>query len=197
MRHTSGLIALAVGVVVVCVPLVVVAQTPQAVSRAVSAASGTIESFVQDDFDIDRFMRAHRPAAECEDAFDESSAALARAQYLLDMARLQAGSLQLNRQWTLLEETVGAALRACKRVLASHPVQVRLPADLPLLHLDAVLMERLFSNLFENAAKYTAPRFSMARRWWLKCSTRTSSSASVPTWKSSPCSPRWPSAPPS
>lgn len=76
---------------------------------------------------------------------------------LLDMARLQAGSLQLNQQWTLLEETVGAALRACKRVLARHPVQVKLPADLPLLHLDAVLMERLFSNLFENAAKYTAP----------------------------------------
>jgi two-component system sensor histidine kinase KdpD len=76
---------------------------------------------------------------------------------LLDMARLQAGSLQLNQQWTLLEETVGAALRACKRVLANHPVQVKLPADLPLLHLDAVLMERLFSNLFENAAKYTPP----------------------------------------
>ena len=76
---------------------------------------------------------------------------------LLDMARLQAGSLQLNQQWTLLEETVGAALRACKRVLADHPVQVTLPADLPLLHLDAVLMERLFSNLFENAAKYTPP----------------------------------------
>jgi two-component system sensor histidine kinase KdpD len=77
---------------------------------------------------------------------------------LLDMARLQAGSLHLNQQWTLLEETVGAALRACKRVLAGHPVQVKLPADLPLLHLDAVLMERLFSNLFENAAKYTAPQ---------------------------------------
>ncbi|WP_345813465.1 DUF4118 domain-containing protein [Paraburkholderia sp. PREW-6R] len=74
---------------------------------------------------------------------------------LLDMARLQAGSLQLNQQWTLLEETVGAALRACRRVLADHPVQVKLPADLPLLHLDAVLMERLFSNLFENAAKYS------------------------------------------
>jgi len=71
------------------------------------------------------------------------------------MARLQAGGLQLNRQWSLLEETVGAALRACRRVLAGHPVQVQLPADLPLLQLDAVLMERLFSNLFENAAKYT------------------------------------------
>ena len=74
---------------------------------------------------------------------------------LLDMARLQAGGLRLNRQWSLLEETVGAALRACKRVLARHPVQVKLPPDLPLLQLDAVLMERLFSNLFENAAKYT------------------------------------------
>ncbi|WP_246795547.1 sensor histidine kinase [Burkholderia perseverans] len=74
---------------------------------------------------------------------------------LLDMARLQAGSLQLKRQWSLLEETVGAALAACKRVLARHPVQVRLPADLPLLQTDAVLMERLFANLFENAAKYT------------------------------------------
>ncbi|WP_233862763.1 DUF4118 domain-containing protein [Paraburkholderia adhaesiva] len=76
---------------------------------------------------------------------------------LLDMARLQAGSLKLNRQWTLLEETVGAALAACRRVLARHPVQVSLEEGLPLLHLDAVLMERLFSNLLENAAKYTSP----------------------------------------
>jgi two-component system, OmpR family, sensor histidine kinase KdpD len=74
---------------------------------------------------------------------------------LLDMARLQAGGLQLNRQWSLLEETVGAALRTCRRVLERHPVQVQLPPDLPLLQLDAVLMERLFANLFENAAKYT------------------------------------------
>ncbi|AFQ47571.1 sensor histidine kinase [Burkholderia cepacia] len=74
---------------------------------------------------------------------------------LLDMARLQAGSLQLKRQWSLLEETVGAALAACKRVLAHHPARVSLPADLPLLQMDAVLMERLFTNLFENAAKYT------------------------------------------
>ncbi|WP_193098776.1 DUF4118 domain-containing protein [Burkholderia sp. Z1] len=76
---------------------------------------------------------------------------------LLDMARLQAGSLQLKRQWSLLEEAVGAALAACKRVLARHPARVTLPADLPLLQMDAVLMERLFTNLFENAAKYTPP----------------------------------------
>ncbi|QQC65191.1 DUF4118 domain-containing protein [Paraburkholderia ginsengisoli] len=99
-----------------------------------------------------------QPTDELVDAIHEEALRMTGiVTNLLDMARLQAGSLQLNRQWTLLEETVGAALRACRRVLAGHPVQVRLPADLPLLHLDAVLMERLFSNLFENAAKYTAP----------------------------------------
>ncbi|WP_017231397.1 DUF4118 domain-containing protein, partial [Pandoraea sp. B-6] len=74
---------------------------------------------------------------------------------LLDMAKLQAGGVQLNRQWQMLEEVVGTSLRACRRSLAGHEVSTRLPADLPLLRFDAVLMERLFTNLLENAAKYS------------------------------------------
>ncbi|KIG09928.1 sensor histidine kinase [Caballeronia concitans] len=74
---------------------------------------------------------------------------------LLDMARLQSGALRLNRQWSMLEETVGAALATLKRTLEGRRVQVRIPRDLPLLQLDAVLMDRLFVNLLENAAKYT------------------------------------------
>jgi two-component system, OmpR family, sensor histidine kinase KdpD len=74
---------------------------------------------------------------------------------LLDMARLQAGAIRLNRQWSMLEETIGAALGTSRRTLAGRSVQVRVPANLPLLELDAVLMERLFANLLENAAKYT------------------------------------------
>ncbi|WP_244848352.1 sensor histidine kinase KdpD [Caballeronia sp. SL2Y3] len=74
---------------------------------------------------------------------------------LLDMARLQAGAIRLNRQWSMLEETVGAALASMRRTLAGRPVQVRMPSNLPMLRLDAVLMERLFANLLENAAKYT------------------------------------------
>ncbi|GJH27436.1 sensor histidine kinase KdpD [Caballeronia novacaledonica] len=74
---------------------------------------------------------------------------------LLDMARLQAGAIRLNRQWSMLEETVGAALAGLKRTLAGRRVQTRIPPDLPLLQLDAVLMDRLFANLLENVAKYT------------------------------------------
>jgi two-component system sensor histidine kinase KdpD len=76
---------------------------------------------------------------------------------LLDMARLQSGAVQLNRQWQPLEEVVGSALAACAPALAGRALKVDLADDLPLLHLDAVLIERVLVNLLENAAKYTPP----------------------------------------
>ena len=76
---------------------------------------------------------------------------------LLDMARLQAGAVKLNRQWQPLEEVVGSAIKATGVTLARHRVSVHLPEDLPLLEFDAVLIERVLSNLLENAAKYTPP----------------------------------------
>ena len=76
---------------------------------------------------------------------------------LLDMARLQAGKIRLNKQWTPLEEVIGSALKAVEYALAQHRVEVHLPSDLPLLEIDAVLIERVFCNLLENAAKYTPP----------------------------------------
>ncbi len=74
---------------------------------------------------------------------------------LLDMARLEAGAVQLNRAWQPLEEVVGSALAACAPLLAGRPLRVTLAEDLPLLELDAVLFERVLVNLLENAAKYT------------------------------------------
>lgn len=74
---------------------------------------------------------------------------------LLDMARLQAGAVQLNRAWQPLEEVVGSALAACGALLAGRDIRVDLPDGLPLLHLDTVLIERVLVNLLENATKYT------------------------------------------
>jgi two-component system sensor histidine kinase KdpD len=74
---------------------------------------------------------------------------------LLEMARLQSGSVSLNRQWSPIEEVIGSAIKAVQTNRAALDVKVVLPDDFPLLHFDAVLMERVFINLLENANKYT------------------------------------------
>jgi len=76
---------------------------------------------------------------------------------LLEMARLSAGATRLNLGWNALEETIGTALASLQGVLSGHQVLVDLPVDLPLVEYDALLMERVFANLLENAAKYTPP----------------------------------------
>jgi two-component system, OmpR family, sensor histidine kinase KdpD len=85
----------------------------------------------------------------------------AQVNNLLDMARLQAGAVKLDRQWQPLEEVVGSAIKATGSALAHHRVAARLPDDLPLLEFDAVLIERVLANLLDNAAKYTPPGSSI------------------------------------
>jgi two-component system sensor histidine kinase KdpD len=74
---------------------------------------------------------------------------------LLDMARLESGAVRLNRHWQPLEEVVGSALRASHPLLGKRQVTVNIPDEPALLEFDAVLMERVFCNLLENACKYT------------------------------------------
>lgn len=76
---------------------------------------------------------------------------------LLDMIRVESGALEVQKEWQPLEEVVGVALIRLDVRLRDHPVQVHLPRDLPLVPLDAVLIEQVFVNLLENAVKYTPP----------------------------------------
>lgn len=74
---------------------------------------------------------------------------------LLDMARVESGALRLQIEWVPVEEVFGTALAACENPLSRHGIRVQVPDDMPLMRLDAVLMERALVNLLENAAKYT------------------------------------------
>lgn len=74
---------------------------------------------------------------------------------LLDMAKLHAGGVKLNMQWQMLEEVIGSALAMLSRPLAGRRIEVEVPTSIPLLEFDAVLLERVFCNLLDNAAKYT------------------------------------------
>jgi two-component system sensor histidine kinase KdpD len=76
---------------------------------------------------------------------------------VLDMARLEAGTVQLAPEWLPLEEAFGAARRALGPRLAGHELRVNLPPGLPLIYADSRLLERLLVNLLDNAVKYTPP----------------------------------------
>ncbi len=74
---------------------------------------------------------------------------------LLDMARLESGEVRLRKDWQSIEEVVGVTLRALQPTLNGRVIDVSLPEDLPLVQIDAALMERVFANLIENSLKYT------------------------------------------
>ena len=74
---------------------------------------------------------------------------------LLDMTRLEAGALRVNKEWQPLEEVVGSALNRLEDALSGRRVETELAPDLPLVPLDAVLIEQVLVNLLENALKYT------------------------------------------
>ncbi|WP_018150379.1 sensor histidine kinase [Leeia oryzae] len=75
---------------------------------------------------------------------------------LLDMARLQSG-VHLHKEWLMIEEVIGSAIRETQRSLAQHQVRLEIAPGLPVVEIDAVLIERVLVNLLENAAKYTPP----------------------------------------
>jgi len=74
---------------------------------------------------------------------------------ILDMARLAGGKVALNRQWNDLEEIIGSALGRMEQKLNGRPVTIRLPVDMPLVFVDAVLFQQVLLNLIDNAVKYT------------------------------------------
>lgn len=74
---------------------------------------------------------------------------------VLQMTRLEGGAIALERDWHALGELTGTVLSRLRDRLAGHLVKVELRDDVPLVRVDATLIEQVLANLLENAAKYT------------------------------------------
>jgi two-component system, OmpR family, sensor histidine kinase KdpD len=93
-------------------------------------------------------------AAEIESA----SARLNRVvQSLLSAARIQSGQVRPKLEWCEVRDVVRIALRESTELTASHPVETKIAAGLPLVKMDFVLMEQVLTNLLANAATHTPP----------------------------------------
>lgn len=92
------------------------------------------------------------------DELDEAARRLNRlVRNLLDLSRLEAGHLRMNKDWHDLRDLLRSALQNLGRALSQHEVKIEIPNDLPPVKVDAILTEQILVNLLGNAAVHTPP----------------------------------------
>lgn len=74
---------------------------------------------------------------------------------LIDLARIEAGELQLRRRWGVVDEIISAALARAEPVTRGHKVEVNVEAELPTVRVDEQAVSEVVYTLIENAAKYS------------------------------------------
>jgi two-component system, OmpR family, sensor histidine kinase KdpD len=116
-----------------------------------SAITGAATTLLQNDVTIDQQNRF-----ELLKTIQEEAEHLSRIiKNVLDMTRLESGAIKINKEWQPLDEIVGVVLDRLGDRLNDHPVTVKLQGNLPLIPFDALLLEQVFMNLFDNAIKYS------------------------------------------
>jgi two-component system sensor histidine kinase KdpD len=75
---------------------------------------------------------------------------------LLEMARLDGGPIAIRKRPEPLDEVVEAALSRLRGRLGDRPVRSRVPEEIPMVPIDAVLIQQVLVNLLENALRYTS-----------------------------------------
>jgi two-component system sensor histidine kinase KdpD len=136
-------------------------KTPLA---AIIGAAGTLKSFPRELTDQGK--------AELLATMVEESERLNRfIANLLDMTKLEAGSIRPNTARHDIGEIVGSVLERASKILARHHVEVETAPDLPMLDLDPVLFEQALFNLLDNAAKYSPSDSKIRMETWQENNT--------------------------
>ncbi len=92
--------------------------------------------------------------------WDESERLTRIIRNVLDLTKLEGEGrdgegIKLHREWHSLEELIGSALHRTEKVLKPRKVIVKVDRELPLIYADGLLLEQVFVNILENAAKHT------------------------------------------
>ncbi len=87
---------------------------------------------------------------------------------LLDMSRIEAGALHPKRQWNILAEIVGEVNSRLRRAAEQHTMILDVPEDLPLVPVDYLQMDQVFTNLLSNCLKYAPPHTTIQVHAWVE-----------------------------
>jgi two-component system sensor histidine kinase KdpD len=76
---------------------------------------------------------------------------------ILDITRLEAGVLKIKREPYDVQDLLGSCLGSLEPRLKERKIKIDIPANLPLISMDSVLMAQVLINLLDNAMKYSPP----------------------------------------
>ena len=74
---------------------------------------------------------------------------------LMELARIEAGEMQLRKHWGSIEEIVSAAVSRAAPLTRKHKVEVRLQEELPVVRVDERAVAEVLYTLIDNATKYS------------------------------------------
>ena len=103
----------------------------------------------------DQALQAEDKLELCRAIYDEGLRMASLVNNILDMAKLDAGAVELNKQDTPLEEIISTVLTRLQKRLTERQVTVKLPPGMPMLYADALMIEQVLINLLENVLRYT------------------------------------------
>jgi PAS domain S-box-containing protein len=74
---------------------------------------------------------------------------------LLDLSRLEAGTLRIAPKPQTLEHVIATALAQLQMMTVNHQLVLNVPSDLPLVHVDVERISQVLTNVVGNAARYS------------------------------------------
>jgi two-component system sensor histidine kinase KdpD len=83
-------------------------------------------------------------------------------QNLLDATRISSDGVKPHAEWADPTDIINSATERCRHRLVDRHLAVDLPPDLPLIHVDPVLVQQALIQIFDNAVKYSAPDTQIA-----------------------------------
>ena len=81
---------------------------------------------------------------------------------LLAITRLEAGGLEINRDWVDIRELVDRAVATAKRRGATQTFEIAVGPELPFAPADPILLDQVLANLIGNATRYAGPTAAVA-----------------------------------
>jgi two-component system sensor histidine kinase KdpD len=113
--------------------------------------TGALSSLADDQISLDESARR----SLIETASEEADRLNRLVGNLLDMTRLESGAMRFKKEACDIQDLVGSALEDLGQRIGDRSISIDIPAEIPLIQLDFVLVERVLVNVIDNAMKYS------------------------------------------